>query len=137
MLANGAELGYKESKESPTYTELTGLKEIPEMGTTPEKVENTTLKDKIKQYENGIGDPGDMVYKFKYDNTSASSSYRKLREMEASGKTYSFCETDADGTKIEFEAQVSVKRTGGGVNGVIDFDVTMSLQSELKITDPE
>ena len=56
--------------------------------------------------------------------------------MEASGKTYSFCETDADGTKIEFDAQVSVKRTGGGVNGVIDFDVTMSLQSELKITDP-
>lgn len=136
MLANGAELGYKDSKESPDYTELVGLKEIPEMGSTPEKVENTTLKDKIKQYENGIGDPGDMVYKFKYDNTSASSPYRKLREMEASGKTYSFCETDVDGTKIEFDAQVSVKRTGGGVNGVIDFDVTMSLQSELKITDP-
>ena len=136
MLANGAELGYKDSKESPDYTELVGLKEIPEMGSTPEKVENTTLKDKIKQYENGIGDPGDMVYKFKYDNTSASSPYRKFREMEASGKTYSFCETDADGTKIEFDAQVSVKRTGGGVNGVIDFDVTMSLQSKLKITDP-
>ena len=64
------ELGYKESKESPTYTELTGLKEIPEMGTTPEKVENTTLKDKIKQYENGIGDPGDMVYKAKSDNSA-------------------------------------------------------------------
>ena len=100
-------------------------------------MENTTLKDKIKQYENGIGDPGDMVYKFKYDNSAPGSSYRKFREMEASGKTYSFCETDSDGTKIEFEAQVSVKRTGGGVNGVIDFDVTMALQSELKITDPE
>lgn len=136
MLANGAELGYKESDSATTYTDLPGLKEIPEIGATPEKVENSTLKDKLKQYENGIGDPGDMVYKFKYDNTSANSPYRKLRELEASGKAYSFCETDADGTKIEFKAQVSVKRTGGGVNGVIDFDVTMSLQSEISITDP-
>jgi hypothetical protein len=29
-----------------------------------------------------------------------------------------------------------VKRTGGGVNGVIEFDVTMALQSELTFTDP-
>ena len=136
MLANGAELAYKESAEAEEYIELVGLKEIPEIGTTPEKVENTVLKDRVKKYENGIGDPGEMTYKFKYDNTSADSPYRKCREMEASGKTYYFCETDADGTKIEFAAQVSVKRTGGGVNGVIDFDLTMALQSEIDITDP-
>ncbi|MDO4333828.1 MAG: phage tail protein [Eubacteriales bacterium] len=135
MLANGAELGYKASGATE-YTELSGLKEIPEIGSTPEKVENTTLKDKIKKYENGIGDPGDMVYKFKYDNTAADSPYRKFREMEASGGTYDFQETDADGTKIQFSAQVSTKRTGGGVNGVIEFDVTMALQSELEIIDP-
>ena len=76
MLANGAALGYKETKEGASYTDLAGLKEIPEIGSDPEKVENTTLKDKVKQYEMGIGDPGDMVYKFKYDNSSAESSYR-------------------------------------------------------------
>lgn len=135
MLANGAGLGYKES-ESGSYTELEGLKEIPEIGSTPEKVENTTLKDKVKQYEMGIGDPGEMVYKFKYDNTKADSPYRKFREMEASGGTYAFQETDSDGTKVQFSAQVSVKRTGGGVNGVIEFDVTMALQSEIEIIDP-
>jgi len=136
MLANGATLGYKETAESADYTDLPGLKEIPEIGTTPEKVENTTLADKVKKYENGIGDPGEMTYKFKYDNSSADSSYRKFRDMEASGKAYQFCETDADGTKFEFTAQVSVKRTGGGVNGVIDFDVAMALQSEINVVDP-
>lgn len=40
------------------------------------------------------------------------------------------------GTTTEFDAQVSVKRTGGGVNGVIDCDVTMSVQSDLTVTDP-
>lgn len=136
MLANGAALGYKETKEGASYTDFAGLKEIPEIGSDPEKVENTTLKDKVKQYEMGIGDPGDMVYKFKYDNSSEESSYRKFREMEASKKAYYFEETDPDGTKIEFAAQPSVKRTGGGVNSVIEFDVTMALQSELTFTDP-
>ena len=50
MLANGAALGYKETKEGASYTDLAGLKEIPEIGSDPEKVENTTLKDKVKQY---------------------------------------------------------------------------------------
>ena len=55
MLANGTKLGYKKkSGELSTYTDLAGLKEIPEMGTEPEKVENTCLSDKVKQYEYGM-----------------------------------------------------------------------------------
>lgn len=135
MLANGAELHMKKKGEAE-YKELLGLKEIPEVGNTPEKVENTTLKDKTKQYEMGVGDAGEMVYKFKYDNTGADSSYRILRALEASGDIASFQEQDPDGTMVEFDAQVSVKRTGGGLNGVIDFDVTMALQSEITFVDP-
>lgn len=135
MLANGARLEYKKTADAAEYTELEELKEIPDMGTEAEKVENTGLNDKNKKYENGIGDLGDMVYKFKYENT-ASSAYRLMRDLEDSGKTGFFKETLPDGTVTEFEAQVSVKRTGGGVNGVIDCDVTMSVQSDLKVTDP-
>ena len=32
---------------------------------------------------------------------------------------------------------MSVKRTGGGVNGVIEFNLNIALQSGLNITDPE
>ena len=72
MLANGAKLGFKKSGGA-SFTDLPGLKEIPEMGIEPEKVENTCLTDKNKQYENGIGDPGDLVYKFRYENTTEDS----------------------------------------------------------------
>ena len=65
MLANGATLSVKASGDAD-YKNLPGLKEIPEMGMDPEKVENTTLTDQMKQYEMGIGDPGDMNYVFKY-----------------------------------------------------------------------
>ena len=74
MLANGAKLGYKKKSEaSSAYKDLPGLKEIPELGSEPEKVENTTLTDPHKMYELGIGDLPDMVYKYKYDNTKADS----------------------------------------------------------------
>lgn len=137
MLANGATLEYKEKgSTSSTFTKLLGLKEIPEMGTDPEKIENTTLEDKVKQYEMGIGDPGDIVYKFKYENMSATSPYRLMRAAQDAGKTLSFKETLKDGTTTEFDGQVSVKRTGGGVNGVIEFDLTIALQSDMTITDP-
>lgn len=135
MLANGATLGIKKSGDQ-NFTDLPGLKEIPEMGSESEKVDNTVLTDPHKKYEKGIGDLPEMTYKFKYDNKSADSPYRVLRELSDSGEIATYQEKLADGTLTEFEAQVSVKRTGGGVNGVIDFDATMMVQSDLKYTDP-
>ena len=136
MLANGATLGYKKKGAQDEYTILTGLKEIPELGEDPEKVENTGLGDKTKQYEFGIGDAGDLTYKFKYENTSEASPYRVMRLAAATKEVLSFCETLPDGTKYEYDAQVSVKRTGGGVNAVMEWNLNMALQSEIKVTDP-
>ena len=135
MLANGATLGMKKGSES-SYTLLKGLKEIPDIGGDPENVENTELSAKYKQYEKGVGDAGDLVYKFKYDNTASGSTYRTLRELADADATASFEETLKDGTKFQFDAQVSVKLTGGALNGVIDLEVTMSLQSDIEVVDP-
>lgn len=136
MLANGATLEVKTKADAGQFKKLPGLKELPEMGASPEKVENTTFEDKVKKYEQGIGDPGDMAYKFKYDNESAQSSYRILRAIEKSGEIVEFKETLKDKTTTTFKAQVAVKRGGGGVNGAIEFTATLSLQSDLDIVDP-
>lgn len=136
MLANGITLGYKKKSAVGDYTLLSGLKEVPEIGEEPEKVENTDLSDKVKKYEYGIGDAGDLTYLFKYENSSETSPYRVMRKAAADKEVLSFCETLPDGTKYEYDAQVSVKRTGGGVNGVIEFNLNMAVQSEIKVTDP-
>lgn len=136
MLANGAKLGYKKEKSATEYTDLPGLKEIPDIGVEPEKVENTCLTDPHKVYEKGIGDLPEMTYKFKYENSNAASPYRVMRAADVSGEVLSFKETLKDGTTIEYDAQVSVKLTGGGVNGVIEFELTMMVQSDMKYTDP-
>ncbi|MDS4556361.1 phage tail protein, partial [Streptococcus pneumoniae] len=78
MLANGITLSYGETKDS--YTKLVGLKEVPEFGIELEKVENTTLEDTVKKYEFGIGDIGELEYKFSYNNSSATAPYRVLRK---------------------------------------------------------
>lgn len=136
MLANGAKLSYDKTNKGTSFVDLPGLKKIPEMGIEKEKVENSSLDDKVTVYEFGIGDPGDLEYTFKYDNSKATSSYRLMRELEESGDTAMFKETLKDGTTTTFSGQATVKRAGGGVNDAIEFTVAIALQSELKITDP-
>ena len=135
MLANGIKLSYKKSGEGE-FVLLTGLKEVPELGTEPEKVENTCLSDTVKQYEFGIGDPGDLEYKFKYENKSATSPYRVMRNAEAAKEVLTFKEELPDGTTVTFDAMVSVKLGSGVVNGVLDFTLKMALQSDMAFTDP-
>ena len=137
MLANGITLGYKEHGGSgTTYTNLPGLKEVPEIGVEPEKVDNTCLSDTVKQYENGIGDAGDLEYKFKYVNSAATDSYRVLRKAQEDGDVLDFQEKLPDGTTFSFTAQPSVKLGGGGVNGAIEFTLKMALQSSITVADP-
>ena len=133
MLANGITLSYSETKGS--YTKLVGLKEVPEFGIEPEKVENTTLEDRVKMYEFGIGDAGELEYKFSYKNDSATAPYRILRNAADAKKKLYFEQVYPDGTKVNFEGQVSVKLGGGGVNAVIEFTLKIALQSELTFTD--
>lgn len=135
MLANGITLGMK--KTGSTYEILEGLKEVPELGVEPEKVDNTVLSDKVKQSELGIGDPGDLSYKFKYVNSGADCSYRKLRAIADAGETVDFEETFPDGTKFQFRAQCSVKVGGGGVNAAIEFSLNLGLQSDITVVDPD
>ena len=133
MLANGIKLAF--SKTKGDYQNLVGLKEVPEFGIEPEKVENTTLADKVKKYEFGIGDAGELEYKFAYDNTTATSPYRVLRNAADNKEKLYFEQTYTDNTKVTFEGRVSVTLGGGGVNSVIEFTLKIALQSELVFTD--
>lgn len=136
MLANGIKLGYS-TEGKASYKDLVGLKEVPEFGLEPEKVENTVLTDKVKKYELGIGDAGELEYTFKYENKSADSPFRVLRKLQDNKTLVNFQQTYPDGTTVSFSGQVAVKLGGGGVNGVIDFTLKVGLQSDLEFKDPE
>lgn len=87
MLANGATLGYRkhtDGENSAAYTDLPGLKEIPEVGVELDKEENTCLTDPHKMYEEGIGDLPDISALFAKDGKIAHpwDYYPELFEKE-------------------------------------------------------
>lgn len=135
MLTNKATLGVKTTSTASSYTNLPGLKEIPDLGMDPEKVDNTCLTDTIMQYELGIGDPGDMAFRFKLVNSAASDAYRILRGLETAGKVNEYQLELADHTKYTFSAQVALQVNGGGVNTALDFTANLALQSSIVVTD--
>lgn len=137
MLANGAKLGYKVPGGSgSTYIDLPGLKEVPDLGVEKQRVENTELTAKNKQYEYGIGDLGELTYKFKYENKSETSPYRVMRKYADENTLLDFEETMADETKTHFSGQVSVKRTGGAVNAAVEFELKIAVSSDFSTVDP-
>lgn len=135
MSANNTKILYKTGAES-TFTELPYLMEVPEFGGTPEKIDVTTLSDKIKQFVPGTKDLGDLVFKFLYDNSSATANYRILKGMETNGTKATFKLEYPDGTAHQFDAIPSVKMDAGTLNGALTFSTTMILQSDITVTDP-
>ena len=136
MLVNGATLGYSTTASPSSYTNLPDLKEVPDLGAEPEMVDNTALSDKIIHNEQGIGDPGDMEYTFRYKNESATDSFRILQGLSDAGTLTYFQEKLTDGTAWTFSGIPSVRLSGGGVNDPQEFVLSVALQSDLTITNP-
>lgn len=116
-----------------TYSEVPGLMECPEMGGSAEKVEVTTLADASKRYINGVVDYGDMTFKFLYDNSAETSSYRVMNTLKGVNP---FKVEFPDGTSFEFTGTPTTKVDSASVNGALTFTVTIAPNSAITITNP-
>ena len=80
VLSKGIKLGYKNG-EGSTYTNLTNLQEIPDLGGESEAIEITTLADEAHMYMNGILNYGDSLgFKFLYEDTDGFGVCDKTNE---------------------------------------------------------
>lgn len=134
ILSKGIKLSYKAS--GSTYTVIPDLQEIPELGGAAEKVEVTTLADGAKRYIKGLVDYGDLSFKFLYDNSGVTSSYRILRGLEDGGKITEFKIELPDGTAFAFSASVTTKIDSAAVNAPLTFSADLTLNSEIAVTNP-
>ena len=133
LLSKNTTLGYQTSG-STTYTTIANIMEVPEMGGKPDKVEVTTLADSNKRYIAGLTDPGDLAFKFLYDNSTATSAYRILKGLE--GQTTNYEVTYPDGTTHAFTAQVSVSMDAIKPSAALTFTATMLVNSAIVVTPP-
>ena len=135
LLTKDITLSYKKDSSS-SYEVLDGLQEVPSLGGTPDKVEVTTLADASRRYIKGIKDYGDLTFKFLYQNDTETSNFRVLRGLEESGKIVDWKVEFPDGTGFAFSGECTVAPSDGAVNAAITFNLTISLNSEITVTNP-
>ena len=114
---------------------LKGLQETPEIGSTPEKVEVTTLEDSAKRYIAGLDDYGDLAFKFLYNNADGSA-FRVLSAAQKAGRIDEYTVKFPDGTTFKFSASVAVKMDAAQANNPLTFTATLTLNSGITVTNP-
>lgn len=128
-ISKGIKLSYKTNGE--TYTDLTNLQEIPELGGDTESIEITVLSDAAHMYTNGIKNYGDsLAFKFLYDTTQ----FATLNSLSGSVDwkvSLPDGENGAIDTTCTFSGTCSVKLDGVGVNSALTYTLSIKPNSEM------
>ena len=120
-------------KNTSAWEKLIDIKEFPDLGGAPEMLETTTLSDKMQTYIPGIQSLDALAFTANY----TKKDFTKLKALEGQEKEFAvwFGGTKtADGTltpdgsdgKFEFKGQLSAYPVGGGVNEVVDMNITIA-----------
>ena len=124
VISKGIKLSYKTGSES-SYTDLTNLQEIPELGGDSEAIEITTLADAAHIYTDGILNYGDsLAFKFLYDKTQ----FETLQDLSGS---INWQVTLPDSTTCAFTGTSSVKLDGVGVNAALTYTLSIKPNSAM------
>ena len=125
VISKGIKLSYKASAEGNTFTELTNLQEIPDLGGETEAIEITTLKDAAHKYTDGLLNYGDsLAFKFLY----AKEQFSTLSALTGS---ISWKVELPDDTSCSFSGGCSVKLDGVGTNAVLTYTLSIKPDSEM------
>ena len=128
VLSKGITLSYKGSAQGATYTTLTNLQEIPDIGNTaPDKIDITVLTDNAKKSMAGLQDSSqDLVFKFLFEATQFDS-------LAGLSGSYNWkVELPDDNGTATFTGTPSVKLNGVGVNNALTYSLTITVESLIE-----
>ena len=125
FISKGIKLSYK--KDSETYTVLTDLQEIPDLGGESESIEITTLDDAAHMYMNGLISYGDsLAFKFLYK----PEQFKALSALTGS-LGWKVELPDGANTTITFSGESSVKLDGVGTNSPLTYTLSIKPDSAM------
>ena len=123
VISKGIKLSYKTSGE--TYTDLTNLQEIPDLGGESEAIEITTLADAAHMYTDGLLNYGDSLgFKFLYEKEQFSA-------LGALNGSQSWKVQLPDSATCTFSGACSVKRDSVGVNAALTYTLSSKPDSAM------
>lgn len=123
VISKGITLSYKNGGSS--YTALTNLQEIPDLGGSTEAIEITTLADAAHMYTDGLKDYGDSIeFKFLYEETQFSTLNGLSGSIEWQVKL-------PDQSTCSFSGTSSVKLDGVGVGTALTYTLAIKPNTEM------
>ena len=123
VISKGIKLSYKTSGE--TYTDLTNLQEIPDLGGESEAIEITTLADAAHMYTDGLLNYGDSLgFKFLYEKEQFSA-------LGALSGSQSWKVQLPDSATCTFSGACSVKLDGVGTNAALTYTLSIKPDSAM------
>ena len=133
---NGTKLEYS-STENGTYTQIKGIKQTPDVGGTPNKIDTTDLDNtKYETAINGLIPAQDYEFEFNMENPTASANIKLASDLEDSGDIYYWKYTLSNGIVISFRSDVKTTIQGGGSGDLIGFSISLSPVDEIEKTIP-
>jgi hypothetical protein len=128
-------------KTEDAYEKLIDIKDFPDLGGAPEMLETTTLSDRMQTYIPGIQSLDALAFTANY----TKEDFTKLKALEGVENDYAvwFGGTETAGVvtptgtdgKFEFRGQLSVFPVGGGVNEVVDMNVTIAPSTPITMAE--
>ena len=129
-------------KSGSTYSKLIDIKSFPDLGGEPERIDVTTLSDKIRKYTAGVQD----LSSFQFTANYIAADYQKIVSLEGSQKDYAIwlgatssngvdTPTGSDG-QWAWTGDVSVYKSGGDVNAPQDMIITAYPSTDFQYSVP-
>ena len=131
MLINGTKLEYK-TKGGSSYTQVKQLMDIPEIGSTKEKVDTTPISATMKTYEFGVGDAGEIAFTIGTESEEDMVQYMTFLGLDKSNAIVEWKLTYPNGFNMTFSAMVNVVLGGGSLNGHVTYTLNLALTSEIE-----
>lgn len=124
------------STATGTYAELVAVKDFPDLGSAPDTIEVTTLRDKMKQYIQGLQDTGSFEFTYNYTN----AEFKKVKKLDDNARHFFELDFGNDGAGSEgsffFSGQVSTYVSGTGTGAVVEAKLIITCDSEIKTEKP-
>lgn len=130
ILTKGITLGYKTGSAS-SYTALTNLQEIPDLGGDIDTVEVTTLADAAHTYIKGLLDYGDSIdFVFLYDPTQFNT-LQALSGVQSWEVGLPDGAAGAVDTKCTFTGECHVRLDGKTYNEAMTYTLSITPNSAM------
>lgn len=133
FLSKGIQLSYS-STSTGTFTALTNLQEIPDLGGTKDSIEITTLASAAHEYMNGLINYGDSLdFTFLYD-PAQFATLNALQGVQYWKVGLPDGENGAIDTTCAFSGEASVKLNGVGTNQPMTYTLSIRPNSEMSFS---